>query len=128
MSEKKKRILIVDDDRTNINVIGTMLQQDYEISVALSGAQALQLASSGLLLAMILLDVQMPDMSGIEVAKAIRAAPQHYGGTVQVPILAITGSMHSETHDTCKNAGMNGVFLKPVSQSTLKAEIARWLT
>lgn len=125
MPEEKSRILIVDDERSNIHMLGTLLADNYDISVAMSGEQALRLIATGLHLDLILLDIQMPNMSGADVTRAIRGGTC---GDATVPIVAVTASAEAALHEEYRQAGINGVLLKPVSPEHLQAELSRWLS
>jgi len=73
MMKDKAHILIVDDERTNINALGNILIKKYEVSVALSGKQAIEfLEQTENLPDMILLDIIMPDLDGYQVCKRIK--------------------------------------------------------
>lgn len=71
---------------------------------------------------LILMDVQMPRMDGIEATRQIRALAGPLG---QTPIIALTANALSHQHLDYLAAGMNGVAIKPISPAALLAEIAR---
>ncbi|MGF1526062.1 MAG: response regulator, partial [Candidatus Competibacterales bacterium] len=68
-------MLIVDDDRTNLRLLGSLLTTRCNVSVALDGTQALKLLATQPDIALVFLDLQLPDMSGYAVAQALRADP-----------------------------------------------------
>ncbi|MCL2067590.1 MAG: response regulator [Treponema sp.] len=70
---KKKRILLVDDDKTHLAIAENMLKAEYEINTAGSGQEALEKIYSGLLPNAILLDILMPDMDGWETYNRLKA-------------------------------------------------------
>jgi CheY-like chemotaxis protein len=80
-------VLIVDDVRTNLLVIGQCLKGLYNVREAVSGAQCLKLARSEPQPDLILLDVVMPDLDGYEVCKALKSDPM----TAEIPIIFVTG-------------------------------------
>ena len=81
-----ERILIVDDDRDSLKLIGLMLQRrGYEIVAAQSGTQALAKVESDMP-DLIILDVMMPDLDGYEVCRSLRADPK----TASTPIIMFT--------------------------------------
>ncbi len=72
--ERTQRILIVDDERFNINVLNGLLSSQYKIMAATSGQQALKAARSENQPKLILLDIMMPEMDGYEVCRQLKAA------------------------------------------------------
>lgn len=119
MSEEKSRILVVDDERSNINVLGTILSERYDVSIALNGARALQLAVTNPQPDMILLDIQMPAMDGYEVCRRLKAAPE----TQNIPVIFITVMTTEE--DECRGLELGAVdyITKPFRPSIVLARI-----
>ena len=82
----KGHILIVDDTQQNIQVLGTMLRaEDYQISVAMNGLQALERVEH-IAPDLILLDVMMPELDGIETCKRLKANDK----TKDIPVIFLT--------------------------------------
>ncbi|MCH2219471.1 MAG: response regulator, partial [Dechloromonas sp.] len=73
--------------------------------------------------ALVLMDMQMPVMNGIDATRAIRALP----GYGQIPILAMTANAFAEDRQHCLDAGMNDHIGKPVAPNTLFLVILKWL-
>lgn len=73
--EKSRKILIVDDERFNINVLTDLLKPNYKIMAAINGRQALKAAQSDSPPDLILLDIMMPEMDGYEVCERLKADP-----------------------------------------------------
>ena len=74
---KKKKVLIVDDDRDVVSIVSTMLEgRGWDILAAYSGPEALEIVSSSIP-DVILLDIMMPEMNGIEVLKKIKKMDAH---------------------------------------------------
>jgi len=117
------RVLVVEDDRVNQKVIRLLLSKLGVLSeVVGDGEQAVQrvLAEPWDL---VLMDLQMPGMDGLEATRRIRANPT--GKTV--PIIAITANAMPEDRAACDVAGMNGFVAKPVRQKELRQALERWL-
>ena len=87
-----RRLLIVDDTPQNLQVLGGILrEQGYKLSVAQSGAQALEVAHR-VLPELILLDVMMPEMDGFEVCRQLKADP----ATAEIPVIFLTAKTEAE--------------------------------
>jgi signal transduction histidine kinase len=120
-----RRLLVVDDIAMNRDVIGAFLAAaGHEASMAESGPQAIQLASEQPF-DLILMDVRMPEMDGLEATRRIRALP---GSHSRVPILALTAYTFPDQIVQCLDAGMDGHVGKPVDYATLIAAIDGALT
>ncbi len=76
---------------------------------------------------MVLMDVQMPVMNGIEAARIIRALPVSADKKSHVPIIAMTANVMQKEVDRCLEAGMDGFVPKPFKQEDLLAAIGRAL-
>ncbi|MGV3526664.1 MAG: response regulator [Candidatus Sericytochromatia bacterium] len=109
------QILIAEDLLENRMLLKAYLQEHpYVLHYAETGREAVD-AWRQLTPDLILMDVQMPDMDGIEAIQVIRADSQRR----QVPILALTADAQSRTHQACLAAGFNAVLNKPLSQQNL---------
>jgi two-component system cell cycle response regulator DivK len=118
-----KRILIVDDRPTSRELLRTALKpQGYEVIEASDGSEGL-LKAQDHLPDLILLDLQMPKLGGFAVLQELRR-DQRFAGT---PVVAITASAMQGDREKALAAGFNGYLTKPVSLSTLRAEISRLL-
>jgi CheY-like chemotaxis protein len=115
-------ILLVEDNPTNRLVARTMLTRlgasVEEAEDGLAGLQAARLGAHDL----ILMDVQMPRMDGVEATRAIRGLA---GPVSQVPIIGLTANVMVHQKAEYRAAGMDGVVAKPISPAALLAEIAR---
>ena len=112
------RILLAEDNEANIIVAQDALCEaipGVRIDVARDGRAALRMATANPY-DVILLDVQMPEMNGYEVAQAIRSLS---GQRSRVPILAMTANPMQEEIDRCRDAGMNGHVPKPFKPEEL---------
>jgi CheY-like chemotaxis protein len=117
------RILVVEDDPVNLEVLDFLLQQaGLSADLAHDGQESVEKARQGGY-AMILMDVQMPVMGGMEATRAIRQLP----GTANIPILALTANAFDEDRTACLAVGMNDHIGKPVEPDALCRIMLRWL-
>ncbi|MEI7842152.1 MAG: ATP-binding protein [Gallionellaceae bacterium] len=117
------RILLVEDDLISQEVATYQLQDiGFKIDLAEDGEQAVQMVRQTNY-DLILMDMQMPKMNGIEATKAIRVID----GRAMVPILAMTANAFDEDREICLAAGMNDHVGKPVAPSVLYATLLKWL-
>lgn len=119
----RARILVVEDREANRQVMVVRLERmGCQCDAVENGADAIRLISQrryGLVLA----DLSLPDMSGLEMTAAIR---QIGGEAGRVPIVAVTGDTHPRTRERCLAAGMNDYLSKPVEQIELKHVVERF--
>jgi signal transduction histidine kinase/CheY-like chemotaxis protein/HPt (histidine-containing phosphotransfer) domain-containing protein len=116
------RILVVDDVDMNLDIARGFLQASgHEVVCASGGLEAVRLAASEHF-DLMLMDVCMPEMDGIESTRRIRALP---GARGRIPIVALTAQAFAEQVEECRIAGMNWHLAKPFTQSTLLDVIAR---
>ncbi len=119
------RILLVEDDLTNQEVaVSMLLRFGCKVVPVTSGAEALQAWQNGAF-DLVLMDVLMADMDGIETTRRLRMIEQESGG--HTPVVALTASTERETRDQCRQAGMDDFLGKPLVASQLKAALIRWL-
>jgi len=118
------RVLVVDDHPVNREVARIMLQAfGCEVVEADDGHGAVAAAASHAL-DLVLMDVRMPRMDGLEATRRIRALPDEWGA---VPVVAMTADAMPEDVARCLAAGMNAHLPKPVSQAALFAIVSRTL-
>ena len=119
------RILLVDDNATNRLVTRSILARlGAQVDEAENGQVGLEAAQKRVY-DLILMDIQMPVMDGLETTREIRKLP---GAFAQPPILALTANAMTHQRDQYLAAGMNGVVVKPISPAALLSEIARLTT
>jgi len=121
-------ILIVDDHPINQKVVQTMLMMlGYKVDVASNDKEGLDAVKANDY-DMVLMDIQMPVMDGLEATKAIRQLdPETYGTKHQIPIIAITANAMLGDDQTCFEAGMNEYLAKPIQKPELERAIKEWL-
>jgi CheY-like chemotaxis protein len=110
-SEKAaKTILIVDDDQRNIFALSAVLQaENYKCITASSAQQGLQRLAEHPEIAVVLLDMMMPDMDGYEAITAIRNSAHK-----NIPIISVTAQAMAGDKERCISAGANGYVSKPI--------------
>ena len=116
-------ILIVDDESRNFDVIEALLNEyDYDLNYASSGQEALE-SLEILEIDLILLDVMMPDMDGIEVCERIKSIPKYR----PIPIIMVTALTAKEDLAECLNAGADDFISKPLNALELRARVQSML-
>ena len=119
MTNDKPRVLIVDDERSNINILGNLLEAECEVVVATDGASALRRASAADKPDLILLDVMMPDMDGYEVCKRLKDDAT----TRDIPVIFITAMGEEDDEEQGLSVGAVDYVTKPFSSAILKMRI-----
>lgn len=114
----KMKILVVDDQPVNIQIIHQMLNADYQIFMATSGAQAISLCQSNPP-DLILLDVVMPELDGVATCRLLKQQPE----LAHIPVIFVTGMQSQEEEVVCWEAGGADFVLKPVNAVTLKHRV-----
>jgi len=111
------RILAVDDNEVNLQIARELLEDiGFKVDLALDGQEALQRVRATSY-DMVLMDMQMPVMDGLEATRAIRAMP----GRSSLPIVAMTANAMNQDRDQCLAAGMNDFLAKPIEPARLLA-------
>ncbi|WP_348708712.1 two-component system response regulator [uncultured Pseudoalteromonas sp.] len=122
LSERAK-ILVVDDEPANLKVIREVLANDYRLSFAKSGELALQLIENEPP-KLILLDIMMPDMSGFEVCKVLKANPK----TAHIPVIFVTALSHEQDESEGFALGAVDYITKPISPAIVRARVKNHLS
>lgn len=123
MAPRAKHVLIVDDypDALDIWVI-YLKALGYRVSTAADGATAIALAEQ-LLPDLIVLDLELPGISGFEAARRLRSNPI----THDIPLIAATGYSHERQLSMARESGFDQVMVKPLEPALLVEEIERFL-
>jgi len=111
-------ILVVDDEKTNLNVLNHTLHREYVVYMAKDGKTALEIANN-YMPDLILLDIIMPDMDGYEVITTLKASEK----TKDIPVIFITGLDSDEDIEKGKALGAADYISKPFSATILKEKV-----
>ena len=117
------RVLLAEDDLVNQEVATALLRNaGISVDVARDGRHAVAMARQGNY-ALVLMDLQMPGMDGLQASREIRAQPELQG----LPIIAMTANAFSSDRAACLAAGMNDHIAKPAEPTLLYQMLMRWL-
>ena len=119
MKEEMPRILIVDDERLNIDVLNGLLRDQYAIMVAMNGEQALKAARSKYRPDLILLDIMMPEMDGYEVCRQLKLDET----TRDIPVIFVTAMEGADDETKGFDAGAVDYITKPIKSMVTLARI-----
>lgn len=120
---QSRRVLVADDNRTNRNVLAAILESaGHDVSMVTDGDEALEALEQSSF-DILLLDVNMPRLNGIEACAMWR---QIEGGRQHLPIIGVTADATAETEIRCRNAGMDSRITKPIDANLLLATIERF--
>jgi signal transduction histidine kinase/CheY-like chemotaxis protein len=123
MRRKQSRLLLVEDSEVNQEIMLNILAKlGYAADVAENGYAAIEAARRepyGL----ILMDLHLPDKSGVEVIRAIRALPRAHA---RAAIVALTAGLTDEERAACRELGVTDFLIKPVERDVLADTLARW--
>jgi CheY-like chemotaxis protein len=116
-------VLVAEDLRVNQMIVDAMLKAaGHEVTVVANGAEAIQAARTGGF-DLILMDIEMPQVDGIEATRAIRDLG---GAPGRIPIIALTANAMLEEVSLCRDAGMNDHLTKPIDRARLLELVDRW--
>ena len=118
-----RKVLLAEDEPINQEVTLLLLEETgLEVVIAVDGVEAVEQVRHADF-ALVLMDMQMPRMGGIEATLAIRNIP----GRESLPILAMTANAFDEDRRQCMAAGMNDFISKPVKPEVMHATLLKWL-
>jgi len=116
------RVLIAEDNPVNLKLLKILLENlGCEVDSALNGVKALEKARMGKYHAAII-DMKMPEMSGLELAKAMRGQL-----LLSMPIIALSAAALKEDRDAALSAGINDYLTKPVDAAELQSKLAKYI-
>jgi HAMP domain-containing protein/signal transduction histidine kinase/CheY-like chemotaxis protein len=119
-----KKVLIVDDDMRNIFALSTILEEhDMEIVSADNGRDAIRILREDPDVDIVLMDIMMPEMDGMETMREIRKVPE----LKKLPIVAVTAKAMKGDREKCIEAGAWDYLSKPVDSQQLLAVLRAWL-
>jgi signal transduction histidine kinase/CheY-like chemotaxis protein/methyl-accepting chemotaxis protein len=121
---KDKRVLIVDDDMRNVFALATVLEdKGMEVAVAQNGKEGISVLEKQEDVAIILMDIMMPEMDGYEAMQAIRKQPRYQ----KLPIIALTAKAMKGDKTKCIEAGASDYLSKPIDTDKLISLMRVWL-
>lgn len=115
----KQCILVVDDSPENIDLLSEILRDDYRIRVATSGEKALRIIYSDEPPDLILLDIMMPGISGLEICRRLKANPDRR----RIPVIFVTAMSTTEDEQRGLETGAVDYITKPISPPIVKARV-----
>jgi CheY-like chemotaxis protein len=118
-------VLVVEDNAVNLRLARLMLEKlGCDVATATGGAEALRTLRDTAF-DVIFMDVQMPDMDGLEATRQIRGLE---GALRRTPIIALTAGVSAQDRSQCLEAGMDAHLAKPVSRNDLAAALSRYVS
>ena len=119
---ERRTIMVVDDMKTNLQLLRSILEMDYELVLLRSGKQAIDYIDNNPFPDLIIMDIDMPEMNGIETVRQINTRTKNY-----IPILFVTALADKETVMECKSLNPAGYIIRPYKPVFVKSEIDRIL-
>lgn len=121
-----QRILVAEDNVINQEVALNVLNKlGYHADVVTNGREVIS-ALESMPYSIVLMDIQMPEMDGLEATRAIRSG-RTKAPNPKIPIIAMTANAMQSDRDMCRNAGMNDYISKPFTKETLAQVLSLWL-
>lgn len=119
------RVLVADDDAMNrLVAVESLKYLECQADAVSTGTEALD-AIEAAHFDLVLMDVHMPDLTGIEATQELRRR-EAASGRARVPVVALTASATLKDQQACMDAGMDGVLTKPFRIEQLQTVIAQW--
>jgi CheY-like chemotaxis protein len=118
------RVLLVDDDTRNIFALSSVLERrGMRVLTATTGNEAIELVDSDPGIAIVLMDIMMPEMDGYQTIEKIRKKPE----LRRLPIIALTAKAMKGDREKCLEAGASDYLAKPVNTEQLLTTLRMWL-
>jgi putative two-component system response regulator len=111
-------VLVVDDDRGLLAILDGILQKSFQVTQASSGPEALHVLENTAV-DLVLLDIMMPVMDGLEVCRVIKSRPD----TKDIPVIFLTGSEDEDAEETALDAGAVDFISKPVRPRIVESRV-----
>ena len=119
-----KQVLVVDDDVRNIFALSSALERrGMNVLTATTGREAIEMLNETPNVAIVLMDIMMPEMDGYQTMQAIRQEPRFR----RLPIVALTAKAMKGDREKCLEAGASDYLAKPVNTEQLLASLRSWL-
>ncbi|RYG35498.1 MAG: response regulator, partial [Burkholderiales bacterium] len=119
-----RTVLLVDDDARNIFALSSLLERrGMRVLTATTGREAIELVNTTPELALVLMDIMMPEMDGYQTMQHIREKPEHR----RLPIVALTAKAMKGDREKCLEAGASDYLAKPVNTEQLMSALRMWL-
>ncbi|ACY84750.1 diguanylate cyclase [Edwardsiella piscicida] len=115
---ERPRLLIVDDEPINIQILYQLFADDHTVFMATNGQQALNICMNQHP-DLVLLDIEMPEMNGLEVCQRLKASPQ----TQDIPVIFITAHIDEAMETTGLRAGAVDFISKPINHNIVRARV-----
>jgi HAMP domain-containing protein/CheY-like chemotaxis protein/signal transduction histidine kinase len=119
-----RKVLLVDDDSRNIFALSSVLERrGMRVLTSTTGSEAIELVESTPDLAIVLMDIMMPEMDGYQTIERIRKSPAYR----RLPIIALTAKAMKGDREKCLEAGASDYLAKPVNTEQLLSSLRMWL-
>lgn len=123
--KRQLQVLLAEDNPVNMLLASTLLRREgYSVTTASNGEEVLGMLSNGTRPDLVIMDVEMPILDGLETTRSIRRKESDRSLS-RMPILALTANAQREDIDTCLSAGMDGYLSKPFDRDALDEAITR---
>jgi CheY-like chemotaxis protein len=119
-----RTVLLVDDDARNIFALSSALERrGMKVLTATTGREAIELMDATPHIALVLMDIMMPEMDGYQTIQVIRSKPTFR----RLPIIALTAKAMKGDREKCLEAGASDYLAKPVNTEQLLSSLRMWL-